>query len=101
MMCIVSVRNRDCHPELSGCITTLTVRNTEVANFCAAMDTLIAQDEGLLDRYNIRLQLITSASQYTYLKYTLKYMEYVLLILICHRILLIGEPNWLITAPCA
>ena len=31
-------------PELSGCITTLTVRNTEVANFCAAMDTLIDQD---------------------------------------------------------
>ena len=29
------------HPELSGCITTLTVRN---ANFCAAMDTLIGQD---------------------------------------------------------
>ena len=28
------------HPELSGCITTLT----EVANFCAAMDTLIDQD---------------------------------------------------------
>ena len=26
------------HPELSGCITTLTVRN---ANFGAAMDTLI------------------------------------------------------------
>ena len=31
------------HPELSGCITTLLVRN-EVANFCAAMDTLIDQD---------------------------------------------------------
>ena len=29
------------HPWLSGCITTLTVRN---ANFCAAMDTLIDQD---------------------------------------------------------
>ena len=29
------------HPELSGCITTLTVRNT---NFCAAMDALIDQD---------------------------------------------------------
>ena len=28
------------HPELSGCITTLS----EVANFCAAMDTLIDQD---------------------------------------------------------
>ena len=35
------------HPELSGCITTLTVRNTEVANFCAAMDTLIDQDDSL------------------------------------------------------
>ena len=33
------------HPELSGCITTLTVRNAEVANFCAAMDTLKDQDE--------------------------------------------------------
>ena len=33
------------HPELSGCITTLTVRNTEVANFCTAMDTLIDQDD--------------------------------------------------------
>ena len=32
------------HPELSGCITTLTVRNMEVANFCAAMNTLIDQD---------------------------------------------------------
>ena len=32
------------HPELSGCITTLTVRNMEIANFCAAMDTLIDQD---------------------------------------------------------
>ena len=33
------------HPELSGCITTLTVRNVmEVANFCAAMDTLIDQN---------------------------------------------------------
>ena len=32
------------HPELSGCITTFSVRNTEVANFCAAMDTLIYQD---------------------------------------------------------
>ena len=32
------------HPELSGCITTLSVCNTEVANFCAAMDTLIDQD---------------------------------------------------------
>ena len=31
------------HPELSGCITTLSVCN-EVANFCAAMDTLIDQD---------------------------------------------------------
>ena len=30
------------HPELSGCITTLSV---EVANFCAAMDTLIDQDD--------------------------------------------------------
>ena len=30
------------HPELSGCITTLAV---EVANFCAAMDTLIDQDD--------------------------------------------------------
>ena len=29
------------HPELSGFITTLTVRNMEVANFCAAMDALI------------------------------------------------------------
>ena len=32
------------HPELSGCITTLTV-----ANFCAAMDTLIDQDAGGYD----------------------------------------------------
>ena len=32
-----------CHPELSGCITTLIVRNT--ANFCAAIDTLIDQDD--------------------------------------------------------
>ena len=30
------------HPELSGCITTLSV--CKVANFCAAMDTLIDQD---------------------------------------------------------
>ena len=37
-----------CHPGLSGCITTLTVRNTlEVANFSAAMDTLIDQDGGM------------------------------------------------------
>ena len=35
------------HPELSGCITTLRVRNVEVANFCAAMDTLIDQDDHL------------------------------------------------------
>ena len=27
-----------CHTELSGCITTLTVRNTEVANFCPLLD---------------------------------------------------------------
>ena len=33
------------HPDLSGCITTLVVGNTEDANFCAAMDTLIDQDE--------------------------------------------------------
>ena len=40
------------NPELSGCITTLTVTTfrgadikVEVANFCAAMDTLIDQDE--------------------------------------------------------
>ena len=33
------------HPELSGCITTLTVV-MEVASFCAAMDTLIDQDDG-------------------------------------------------------
>ena len=33
------------HPELSGCVTTLTVRNTAVANFCAAMDTSIGQDD--------------------------------------------------------
>ena len=32
------------HPEVSGGITTLTVRNTEIANFCAAMDTLKDQD---------------------------------------------------------
>ena len=32
------------HPELSGCITTLTV-----ANFCAAMDTLIDQNGYLVD----------------------------------------------------
>ena len=32
------------HPELSGYITTLTVVLQEVANFCAAMDTLIDQD---------------------------------------------------------
>ena len=31
------------HHELSGCITTLTV--VDVANFCAAMNTLIDQDE--------------------------------------------------------
>ena len=30
------------HPELSGGITTLTIRNT----FCAANDTLIDQDDG-------------------------------------------------------
>ena len=35
------------HPELSGCITTQIVRNTymEVANFGAAIDTLINQDD--------------------------------------------------------
>ena len=42
------------HPELSGRITILTVRNTgrllEVANFCSAMDTLIDQDGYLVDR---------------------------------------------------
>ena len=33
------------YPELSSCITALTVREAvEVANFCAAMDTLIDQD---------------------------------------------------------
>ena len=32
------------HPELSGCITTLIVRNMEVENFGAAIDTLIDQD---------------------------------------------------------
>ena len=32
------------HPELSGCITTLIVRNMEAANFGAAMDNLIDQD---------------------------------------------------------
>ena len=32
------------HPELSGCITTLIVRGVEVANFGAAMDTLIDED---------------------------------------------------------
>ena len=32
------------HPELSACITTVAVRNTEVTNFCAAMDTLIDHD---------------------------------------------------------
>ena len=32
------------HPELSGCITTLSVCNMEAANFCEAMDTLIDQD---------------------------------------------------------
>ena len=31
-------------PELSGFVTTLTVRNMEVANFCAATDTLIGHD---------------------------------------------------------
>ena len=31
------------HPELAGGITTLTVHNN-VANFCAAMDTLKGQD---------------------------------------------------------
>ena len=34
----------DCHPELSDGITALTVRKSEFANFCAAMDTLINQD---------------------------------------------------------
>ena len=34
---------RGIHPELSGGITTLTVV-IQVANFCAAMDTLIDQD---------------------------------------------------------
>ena len=38
------MRHRVTRPELSGCTTTLTVRNMEVANFCAAMDTLIDQD---------------------------------------------------------
>ena len=34
------------HPELPGGSTTLAVRYTlEVANFCAAMDTLIEQDD--------------------------------------------------------
>ena len=37
--------HRQPHPELSGCITTHTVSKTEIANFCAAMDTLIDQDE--------------------------------------------------------
>ena len=38
------------HPELSGCITTLTVRNMEVANFSTAMDTVIDQD--VLSKHN-------------------------------------------------
>ena len=37
------------HPELSGCITTLT----EVANFCAAMDTLIGQDGCIFDFWGV------------------------------------------------
>ena len=36
------------HPELSGCITTLTVRNTGGCKLCAAMDTLIDQDDSVL-----------------------------------------------------
>ena len=39
--CLSSIPPSCLHPELSGCITTLSVRNT----FCAAMDTLIDQDE--------------------------------------------------------
>ena len=34
-----SARQRTAHPKLSGCITTLTI-----ANFCAAVDTLLDQD---------------------------------------------------------
>ena len=42
------------HPELSGCITTRTVRNTlEVANFCAAMGTLIDQHGFNVNSYNV------------------------------------------------
>ena len=41
--------------ELSGCVTTLTVRNTEVANFCAAMDTLIDEDGVCYETYVINI----------------------------------------------
>ena len=41
----------DRHSELSGDITTPTVRNMEVANFCAAMDTLIDQDNRSADTF--------------------------------------------------
>ena len=41
---LIFIEHSTRHPELSDCITTLTVRNMEVANFCAAMDTLIDQD---------------------------------------------------------
>ena len=51
------------HPELSGCITTLTVRNMEVANFCAEMDTLVDQDalyhkhKQLVDQFSFWLNI--------------------------------------------
>ena len=53
------------HPELSGCITTLTVCNTG-CKLCAAMDTLIDQDgwqvtatEMLISQYEISKWLVT------------------------------------------
>ena len=46
----ISISQEVCHPELSGCITTLI----EVANFGAAMDTLIDQDGSLHDAYYTR-----------------------------------------------
>ena len=41
----LSVRLWAAHPELSGCISMYTL-TVEVANFCAAMNTLIGQDVG-------------------------------------------------------
>ena len=43
------------YPELSGCITALTVCNIEVANFCAAMGALIDQDGMIVADYFLKL----------------------------------------------